>query len=326
MTVQFENKITKRIVVLIFSIASILPVFSQFESQLSQYMFHPAVFNPASIGEGGMVNVTGQHRIQWLGMPGAPQTTFFSLNAPFKMGKTLTQAVGLKFLNDKIGAFSNQSANFQYALKKNIDKGVLSIGTDIGFVSVGFMYDSIKNSNISSEYHDITGDTHIPTADETGMNLDLSLGVFYSAPKYYVGISYVHLNNPVIKLGDKSKFNIKGVVYATGGYDLAFENPKLVLRSSALLKSDYKTWQTDLSTRMEYDKRFWGGLSYRYQDAIVVLAGMNLFSGISIGYAYDLPTGKMLTVSSGSHEFYLSYSFAFDTSKNKNRYKSIRIL
>ena len=193
-------------------------------------------------------------------------------------------------------------------------------------MSVGFVYDSIKNPNISSEYHDITGDTHIPAADETGLNLDLSLGVFYSAPKYYVGISYVHLNNPVIKLGDKSKFNIKGVVYATGGYDLAFENPKLVLRSSALLKSDYKTWQTDLSTRMEYDKRFWGGLTYRYQDAIVVLAGMNLFSGISIGYAYDLPTGKMLTVSSGSHEFYLSYSFAFDTSKNKNRYKSIRIL
>jgi len=326
MTVQFENKMTKRIVVLIFSIASILPVFSQFESQLSQYMFHPATFNPASIGEGGMVNVTGQHRIQWLGMPGAPQTTFFTLNAPFKMGKTLTHAVGLKFLNDKIGAFSNQSANFQYAVKKNIEKGVLSIGADIGFVSVGFVYDSIKNPNISSEYHDITGDTHIPAADETGLNLDLSLGVFYSAPKYYVGISYVHLNNPVIKLGDKSKFNIKGVVYATGGYDLAFENPKLVLRSSALLKSDYKTWQTDLSSRMEYDKRFWGGLSYRYQDAVVVLAGMNLFNGISIGYAYDLPTGKMLTVSSGSHEIYLSYSFAFDTSKNKNRYKSIRIL
>lgn len=326
MTIPYENKKMKRIVVLLFSFACIIPAFSQFEAQISQYMFHPATYNPAAIGEGGMINVTGQHKIQWIGMPGAPQTTFFTLNAPFKMGKTISHGIGIKFLNDKIGAFTNQSADLQYAFKKNIGNGVLSFGADLGFVSVGFIADSVKKTDLVSEYHDFAGDMTIPTANESGMGLDLSVGAFYSAPKYYAGISYVHLNNPTVKLGDKSMFNVRGIMYVTGGYDVAIANPKLLLRSSTLLKSDFTTWQAELSTRLEYDKRFWGGMSYRYQDAVIVLAGLSISSGISLGYAYELPTGKMLTVSSGSHELFLSYSFAFDMSKNKNRYKSIRIL
>lgn len=326
MTNPFENKKTKRIVLLIFSIACTLPAFSQFEAQLSQYMFHPATYNPAAIAEGGMINVTGQHKIQWLGMPGAPQTTFFTINAPFKLSKTVTQGLGIRFLNDKIGAFTNQSAGLQYSFKKNLGKGVLSLGADVGFVSVGFIADSVKKSDINSEYHDFSGDMTIPAADENGMNLDLSFGAFYSAPKYYGGISYVHLNAPAVKLGEKSIFNVHGVMYLTGGYDAAFANPKLLLRTSTLFKTDFTTWQAELSSRLEYDKRFWGGLSYRYQDAVIVLAGLNLTNGFTLGYAYELPTGKMLTVSSGSHELLLSYSFAFDMSKNKNKYKSIRIL
>ena len=326
MTNPFENRKTKRIVLLIFSMACTLPAFSQFEAQLSQYMFHPATYNPAAIAEGGMINVTGQHKIQWLGMPGAPQTTFFTINAPCRGSKTVTQGLGIRFLNDKIGAFTNQSAGLQYSFKKNIGKGVLSMGADLGFVSVGFIADSVKKSDINSEYHDFSGDMTIPTADENGMSLDMSVGAFYSAPKYYAGISYVHLNAPAVKLGEKSIFHVRGVMYLTGGYDAAFANPKLLLRTSTLLKTDYTTWQAELSSRLEYDKRFWGGLSYRYQDAVIVLAGLNLASGFTLGYAYELPTGKMLRVSSGSHELLLSYSFAFDLSKNKNKYKSIRIL
>lgn len=238
MTNPFENKKTKRIVLLIFSMACTLPAFSQFEAQLSQYMFHPATYNPAAIAEGGMINVTGQHKIQWLGMPGAPQTTFFTINAPFRGSKTVTQGLGIRFLNDKIGAFTNQSAGLQYSFKKNIGKGVLSMGADLGFVSVGFIADSVKKSDINSEYHDFSGDMTIPTADENGMSLDMSVGAFYSAPKYYAGISYVHLNAPAVKLGEKSIFHVRGVMYLTGGYDAAFANPKLLLRTSTLVKTE----------------------------------------------------------------------------------------
>ncbi len=304
----------------------VLPISAQFESQISQYMLNMPSFNPAAVGENGMINVSGQHRIQWVGVPGAPQSTFFSINTPFKMGEKVDHGLGIKFLNDKIGAFNSQAAHFQYAFKRKIGKGKLSAGVDVGFVNVGFVHDSIKNANVNADYYDFLGDAAIPKADDTGISFDLTAGLFYSAPKYYLGVSYVHLNTPKITLNEeRTKFDVRGVLYFTGGYDFVFKDPKWKIRSSSLVKSDFITWQAELTGRLMYDERFWGGLSYRFQDAAVVLAGINVMNGMQIGYAYDLPVGKMLGPSSGSHEVFLSYSFLFDMGK-KNSYKSIRIL
>ncbi len=303
-----------------------IPAFSQFEAQISQYMLNMPSFNPAAVGENGMINVSGLHRIQWVGMPGAPQSTFFSINSPFKSGEKTNHGLGVKFLNDKIGAFNSQAAHLQYAFKRKIGNSRLSVGVDLGFVNVGFVHDSIRNANVNSEFHDFLGDTAIPNADDTGMSFDLSAGVFYSAPKYYLGISYVHLNTPKITLNEeRTSFNVRGVLYFTGGYNFAFKNPKWHLHPSCLVKSDFITFQAELSSRLVYDERFWGGLSYRYQDAVVVMAGINVMNGMQIGYAYDLPASKMLGPSSGSHEIFITYSFLFDRG-NKNSYKSIRIL
>lgn len=311
---------------LLFSMLFFHFTFSQFEAQISQYMLNMPTFNPASIAENGMINVSGQHRIQWVGIPGAPQTTYFTINTPLKSGGKSVNGLGIKFLNDKIGAFSNQSAHLQYAYKRKFGENMLSLGADVGFVSVSFLSDSIRNAEINSEFHKFLEDQAIPSADDTGMNLDLSLGAFYSAPKYYLGVSYVHLNAPRIKLNDdRTQFNVRGVLYATGGYDLSFREPKWKLRSSGLVKSDLVSWQAELSSRLEYDQRFWGGLSYRFQDAAVFFAGINIMSGLTLGYAYDLPTGKHLGPSSGSHEVFLTYSFVFDFG-GSNKYKSIRIL
>ena len=317
----------KNVLMILVWFVSCLSIHAQFEAQLSHYMFNMPAFNPAAIAENGMINVSGQHRIQWVGMPGAPQTTYFTINSPLKTDAKSVHGAGIKFLNDKIGAFSNQSAHLQYAYKRKIGKGTASLGLDVGFVSVGFIADSVRNATINSEFHDFLGDTAIPTSDVTGMSADFSAGLFYSAPKYYLGFSYVHLNAPKIRLNeDKTEFNVRGVMYGTGGYDLTLPNSKWNLRTTALAKSDMVSWQAELSSRLEYDARFWGGLSYRFQDAAVVFAGINVMNGLTISYAYDLPVSKILRASSGSHEIFISYSFLFDRNNNKNSYKSIRIL
>lgn len=320
-----RKKIKNTLLVVVFLVVSHVQVFSQIEAQITQYMFHQAVYNPATVAENGMINVTGQHRIQWMGIPGAPQTTFFSANMPFKLGKSMN-GVGVVFLRDQAGAFLNQSANVQYAYKKKMGGGVLSAGASVGFISIGFIADSIKNAkDIKSQYHEQV-DNKVPTNNEYGMGLDIALGLFYSAPKYYAGVSYAHVNNPSFQLGDKTTFHTRGIAYFTGGYDIGFDESKFLVRSSTLLKTDFTTFQVDLSSRLEYDKRFWGGLSYRFQESVAVFGGVHLFSGMMVGYSYDIPTMKLFSLKNGSHELFISYSFAFDTSKNKNKYKSIRIL
>ena len=319
------KKIKNALLVVVFLVVSHVSVFSQIEAQITQYMFHQAAYNPAAIAENRMINITGQHRIQWMGIPGAPQTTFFSANMPFKLGKS-THGVGIVFLRDQAGAFLNQSANVQYAYKKRMGDGVLSAGAGVGFISIGFIAEMLKN-DIESEYHGKDKiDNKVPTTDEYGMGLDVNLGLFYSAPKYYLGVSYAHVNNPSFQLGDKTTFHTRGIAYFTGGYDVGFDESKFLVRSSSLVKTDFTTFQVDLSSRLEYDKRFWGGLSYRFQESVAVFGGVNLFSGMMVGYSYDIPTMKLFSLKNGSHELFISYSFAFDTSKNKNKYKSIRIL
>jgi len=314
----------KGILCLVLIIMNIGTLLSQFDAQFSQYMFYNSSFNPAAVGEGDMIQITGQHRIQWIGMPNGGQTTVFSINSPLKIEK-INQGIGLKFLNDKVGQFTNQTAHLQYAYKMKLGVGTLSVGTDLGFVSIGFHGDSVRNISLGS-YHDIAGDIQIPKTSVSGIGFDMSLGLFYSTPKYYGGISFLHLNSPTVNWGENIKFKQTGSLFITGGYNWVLPDTKFVIKPSTLIKTNFSSMQLDLSGRVEYDSKYWGGVSYRFQDAVVLMAGINIAGGLSIGYSYDILTSRIATVSSGSHEVLVSYSFEYIFEKMKSKYKSIRIL
>lgn len=304
--------------------------YSQFDAQFSQYMFHNPAFNPAAVGEKDLIDVTGQHRMQWLGLKDSINnmndfvTTVFSINSPLKIGNS-AHGVGIRFLLDNFGLYTNQSAHVQYAYKIKLSSAVLSVGADVGFVSVGFDPARINPVTLG-DYHDITNDPDIPRTVVSGMAFDMGLGVFYSTSDFYAGMSYSHINSPVVYWGDRMEFRPPGTMYLTGGYSWELPDTKYVLKPTTLLKTDFKSLQWDISGRLEYDSKYWGGLSYRIQDAVVLFAGMNISGGLAVGYSYDLPTSNLITVSSGSHELMLSYSFEYVFGKRTNRYKSIRIL
>jgi type IX secretion system PorP/SprF family membrane protein len=320
------KKVVLSILLLLISIGS---VFSQFDVQLSQYMFHISSFNPAAVGEGDMIHIVGQDRMQWLGIPNAGQTLLVSINSPLKIGNS-NNGIGLTFMKDQVGQFIDESAHLQYAYKRKVGVGVLSLGVDLGFVSIGFNNgDSIQSPSHAipiGDYHDITDDPEIPKTAVVGMSFDMNVGVFYSTPAYYGGLSYMHLNNPTVTWGDKSEFKQYGSLFITGGYNLVMANPKYVFKPSTLFKTDFSSWQFDLTSRMEYDNKYWGGISYRFQDAVVILAGIEISSGLSIGCSYDVPTSQIITVSPGSLEFLVMYDLQYILGKRNSKYKSIRIL
>ncbi|MCX6307722.1 MAG: DUF502 domain-containing protein [Bacteroidia bacterium] len=75
-----------------------------------------------------------------------------------------------------------------------------------------------------------------------------------------------------------------------------------------------------------YKDKFWGGLGWRYQDAVIVLAGIKLQQGLSIGYSYDISTSAVARFSGGSHELFMSYTRKIGTATVSKRQKSVRIL
>lgn len=307
-------------------LSCIWTIFAQFDTQFSQYMFNQTAFNPAAVGEGGMIQVIGQHRLQWVGMPNGGRTTVFSINSPLKLGDSFN-GIGFKFFNDKVGGFVNQTAHLEYAYKKHLGDAVLSVGSDVGFVSLGFNGDSVKAHAITlGDYHDLTNDPSIPQTNISGMSFDMNIGANYSTPTFYAGVSYSHLNRPVIVWNDRSEISLKGTLFLSGGYNFVLPDSKYVFKPSGLFKTNFNTWQLDLTSRLEYDNKYWGGMSYRIQDAVVLLAGINIAGGFSIGYSYDLPTSKIINASWGSHEILLVYSFDYVFNKRNTKYKSVRIL
>lgn len=323
--VENLKKLIKKIVLGI-CITGYLPLHAQFDPGTSQYMLNPAAYNPAAVGLGEMVNVNGQHRLNLVGMPNGGSTTFFNIHMPVGLAP-IFQGVGIRFMNDKAGQFTNQGAGLQLALKKKIGDGIMSLGLDFGFTSIGFNGDSVLAHKIPiGDYHDLTADPEIPTTPVAGMASDFNFGVWYRTGKFYSGLSATHVNQPVVSWGEKTEFQPSTTAFLTMGYIYKPHIPKWEIKPSLMLKTEFSTWQLDLSTIAAYNQQYWGGLTLRTGEAVVLLGGIQIANGLSIGYSYDIPTTTLIHASMGSHEIYLSYEFELGGKGENVKFKSIRIL
>jgi type IX secretion system PorP/SprF family membrane protein len=165
----------------------------------------------------------------------------------------------------------------------------------------------------------------IPENDESYLALDISGGVYYQGVNYYVGLSVTHLNQPDIKYTETATY-VSRQYYLTAGYTFQLPNPALELIPSAFVVFDGAAVQYVATGMVRYNKKVWGGVSYRAGDAISGFAGTELINGLKIGYGYDFPISEIRKGTSGSHEFIVSYSFDIGLGKSTTKYKSIRFL
>jgi type IX secretion system PorP/SprF family membrane protein len=320
---------------------------AQFDTQLSNYWATISYFNPAYAGQSGNLEATLMSRIQWLGIANAPRTTILTANMPYQLfGRT--HGVGALMYNDRIGLFSTTAYYGQYAWKKKLFNGDFSAGLQGGRITQTFDGTKVYIPD-DNDYHSAT-DEAIPTNSVSGNGIDASLGLFYSKEKWFTGLSVNHLLAPHIDLNEIYIFEIPRSYYFVGGYNIELTNPLLELQSTLLLKtmqmSSYSlnpdsltekikgntlkamlhNSQVDISMRVVYDKKFWGGLSWRYGDAVVLMLG-GKFKMIEVGYAYDFPISRIIKASTGSHELFLRYSMDLNLKKKgKYKHKSVRIL
>ena len=313
----------KRILfITLFSLSLIQYASAQFDGIYSQYMHIKHFYNPAAVGEQELMKMMVAQRLDWIGIKNAPKTTLFTVNTPFKIGKT-HHAAGIQFVNDIFGVFANQQINAQYAYKLKFDYGTLSIGANIGVLNLICYGDSIKM--VESDYH-TENDPAIPSGTQSGIGFDLSAGIYFSNTTWFTGISILHAPGANIKLGDKYDFQLNQAMTAVGGYNIKLLNPDFQLKPSVLLYTDFVSWQSQISLLLDYKNKFWGGLAYSIQDAISFSYGMEIIDGLQFGYCFDLPTSSMIRATHGSHELFLSYDFNIFKPKYNQKHKSIRLL
>jgi len=322
------DRITLRRYIVVTCIAIILlpkETYAQFDPQIGHYTFITNAYNPAAAGEDDLMKVAGMYRLQYTGITNAPRTLYFMFSSPFVIGKT-KHGAGVKFMNDTYGLFKSRAFEIQYCYRHKIGKGYLSAGVDLGFVSLGFQGDSVNLEDLKSDYHQ-TDDPLIVNGEQNGMNFDLALGLYYTTEKWFAGISYSHVTYPEIYWSEQSTVRIRGTMYVNGGYNWKLPTAKKwILKPSALLMTDFSAWDLTLTALAEYNERWRFGLNYRIRSSVGILLGMDIISGLQLGYTYEIPTNRLITRTYGSHEVYLAYGFNILRPKRNNKYKSVRYL
>jgi type IX secretion system PorP/SprF family membrane protein len=312
----------KTITAFLFLVLTLCPALSQQDPLSSQYMFNTLTYNPGVAGVSGMICATALNRQQWVGFKGAPSTTVFNISAPVSPFK-IKSGIGLLVESDNLGFDKdiNLSASYSYLL----DLGTSKLGIGISLGMLNKTLDPTWEIPSGDAHTPVSGDPLIPESKESFVAFDAGLGLYYQADKYYVSLSVTHINQPVIKYSKGSPY-VSRHYYLTGGYILQLPNPSLEVLPSVFAFSDGKTVQAAITSLIRYNKKVWGGVSYRTGDALIGIVGLELFNGIRLGYSYDFTTSDMRTNSTGSHEFMINYCFDMSLGKSPMKYKSVRFL
>ncbi|MBL4667722.1 MAG: type IX secretion system membrane protein PorP/SprF [Flavobacteriales bacterium] len=298
---------------------------AQQDAQFTQNMFNKLSVNPGSAGHNGGICATFLTRSQWMGFDGRPQTHLFSADARFSK-----HGVGLTIFQDKLGIESSLIAKLAYSYHLTLGAGELGIGLEVGLINKSFGDEFIA-------IDDFTQDPSIPNASTSAMTFDAGLGIYYHIKdKMYVGISTLHL--PQSELEDVADGGGQGALnyassrhyYIMAGYDWDMSGGarKWVLKPSILAKTDASSTQLDLNALVEYNKLVWGGVTYRVQDAVAILAGVHIpqLPGLKLGISYDVTTSALGDHSSGSLEFMIKYCTNIVSPPKREVYHSVRFL
>lgn len=300
-----ENRIYLYFCVLVLNCFHVIPSFSQQDAQFTQYMYQGIFYNPAFSGNEEGYKFSALHRSQWSGYStstgagGAPSTQLLTASAGLDNSNL---GFGLVFVNDEIGATSNQEANLSLAYHYPLGRGIVRLGASAGVFSSTMNYDLLELIN---------PDMVVPGAgSENQVNMNFSAGAVYDRGSFYIGISSRHINEPEFDFGEGEIGNqLKNHGYLLAGYRIntfAFWSvePTILLKTIGVNNFSY-----DASVIATYNKKISGGLAYRGEESASVIIGYSLLkdNSLRLGYAFDLVVGGLEAKSPSSHEFMLTY-------------------
>lgn len=289
---------------------------AQTDVAFSHYWMMEPQFNPAAVGVTPHLRVLGCYSNQMSGYTDNPKTMFLGADMPLH----LRHAVGGYFLNDAIGAFTHKNVVVEYAYRFPLGQGTMSLGAQ----------GEIRSETIDGGKMDVedTSDPAIPKGTLNGTRLDLGVGVYYSHPLFYAGISSLHLTAPEVTLGETNQIDVKRTYYFTAGGNINVKNTLYSLHPSMRWMYDGVTDRLDISLRAQLKngkQRLFAGVTYSPSISSTLFVG-GMFRGVMLSYSYEAYTGGA-GLGNGAHELTMSYEIDVNLAKKgKNRHQSVRLL
>lgn len=306
----------------------------------SQYTLNGFIINPAIAGIENYWDIKVSHRHQWVGLDGAPVTTYLTIHGPLTKstggrettesvrtpgenprGKSFLQnyvpaephqGIGLTVINDRAGPLNRFAAFATYAYHLPIGpKTSLSGGVSLGVQNLRLDAGSLYFGEQYPIDPAVAGSGLINT-----MKPDISAGLYLYSARYYVGLSAqqiipqnIGFNNG--KIGGDSIEVIEGRLiphlFFQAGYKFLLSEDISFLPSFMVKYVNPVPMSVDLNVKFQYRDIIWAGASFHPKDGFSALLGVNINSSINIGYSYDYNTSKLNTVSNGTHEILVGF-------------------
>ena len=274
-------------------------MYSQQDSQYTQYMYNTPLVNPAYAGSRETITAFLLHRNQWVGLDGAPVTNNFSVNMP--VGDS-NFGIGLNFVNDKIGPVNENEISADLAYFIQISENYkLSLGLkgtanlfqlDVNKLRI---YDPAdpQFQNMDTEFSPNVGAGLYLFSDKTYFGL--------SVPSFFESYRYNDNNIEITK--EKMHF------YFIAGHVFTLSD-NIDFKPAVLSKIvEGAPLQADVTANFLFFDKLTLGAAYRWDASVSALAGFQISDSWFIGYGYDLETSKLANYNSGSHEIFLRYEF-----------------
>ena len=299
--------------------ATVGSALAQQQPQFTQYSLNSMSLNPAYAGIKGQgeINLLGRNQYYnygtFGGASGSPRTGLFTASLPIL---AFNGGVGVSVYYDQVGQSKMTNVALSYSQHIKLGEGKLGIGIQGIYTYLG------KGTYIAIDPDDI----NVPK-DASDSKFDAGAGVWYEAPKFYVGLSVNNLFRSGYTFkssgtqGTPSKYLAENHAYFTAGYNIDASS-SVVVTPSVLVKSvlpgtysdkgkfdNSNNYSFEGGVRATLDDRFWIGANYRHQESVSGMLGASIArdNALRLGLAMDIITINQAARAFSSYEIMLSY-------------------
>lgn len=290
-------KATLRFSFLLLTIMLQSGAWSQQQSVFTNILNNPLYFTPAYTGSTNYHEVSIYNRSQWAGFKDAPRNYYASFQGSYR--NKAKHGYGLQLFSESAGIVTKTgfSLNYGYQLRLN-SKWKLGFGIRPGFVQYRLrFYDAV----IADE-----GDYVFSGNVYTTNALDMSTGFRIYTDTFEFSGSVDHLIGNRFNLSSYNQnlqwhYNVQASYKFKAGKKWEIR-PAILFRYTKAIPS-----QVSLIFQGTYMGKFFGGLTFRSEDACGIYAGWRYKDRLTLTYAYDYSWTSMRRYQNGSHEFGIAY-------------------
>lgn len=293
---------------MLVAMSAVMAGFAQDDAQFTFFPWVTSYYNAGGIGEQhNTLCFTADYNNKYLGWGDvkainndsvnrtAPQDFLFSIESYLKK---LHGSIGVTLVHDRLGFYSNTGVKLGYAYKMRVGGGNLGIGAQV----------SLFNQSLKSDgFNPIQeGDPTLQNLSESTLDIDFNFGILYKADQWYVGLGWTQIaalfdKNQALRVSGEYGARRNSQLYVHGGYTWVLPaNPNWELIPQALVKTDFKTYQWEILALARYNGVYWGGIGYRFQDAVSLAFGARPFHNSSNIYLKGLDLGVSYSITANS--------------------------